>query len=172
MEKILVSACLLGKNVRYNGLVLPFKRKALERWQREGRLVSFCPEVAGGLAVPRPAAEIIDGDGRSVLDNVSRVINRAGDDVTAQFIAGAVYALKVTQRHTIRLAILKENSPSCGRHAIYDGTFSGTLRAGRGVTAALLMCHGIHVVSEQDLRAAEDSTEITSLLTYLLDQSI
>jgi uncharacterized protein YbbK (DUF523 family) len=175
MEKILVSACLLGRNVRYNGVVLPCTSEILARWQHEGRLVPVCPEVAGGLPIPRPAAEIVaNRDGHNVLTHKGRVVNRAGDDVTAQFIAGALDALKTAQQHGVTLAILKENSPSCGSRAIYDGTFSGTRKAGQGVTAALLTQHGIHVVSEENLQAATDavnSTEPISLLIYLLNQT-
>lgn len=151
--------------MRYNGVVLPFTHEALARWQREGRLVPVCPEVAGGLPVPRPAAELVDGDGHAVLDHQGRVVTCDGEDVTAAFIAGAVHALEIAQQQAVKLAILKENSPSCGSRAIYDGTFSGTRKAGQGVTAALLTRHGIRVVSEADLRAAGDSTETALLLT-------
>lgn len=152
MEKILVSACLLGHKVRYDGRAIDAQHAQLEEWQREGRLVPFCPEVAGGLAVPRPAAEILSGNGADVMAGTATVATREGVDVSAAFLAGAGQALASCHRESIRLAILKENSPSCGVHAIHDGSFSGQLRDGTGVTAALLKRAGVRVFSEHEIR--------------------
>jgi uncharacterized protein YbbK (DUF523 family) len=154
MLTILVSACLLGEKVRYNGAAAPAGSEVLTRWMNEGRLVPFCPEVAGGLGVPRPAAEINGGDGAAVLEATALVLTREPRDVTANFLRGAELALAAARTHGARLAILKDGSPSCGSGSIYDGTFSGTKRPGQGVTATLLERHGIRVFSESEIAAA------------------
>ncbi|TWC37674.1 uncharacterized protein YbbK (DUF523 family) [Pseudomonas sp. SJZ079] len=154
MEKILVSRCLLGHRVRYDGGAHgPFD--LLERWQAEGRVVALCPEVAGGLPTPRPPAEIPGGQGAQVLDGQAAVITVDGEDVSAAFLAGAAQALTLVERHGIRLALLKARSPSCGNRENYDGNFSGVRVAGEGVTAALLRRAGVQVFNEDELAAAE-----------------
>ncbi|MBU1330163.1 MAG: DUF523 domain-containing protein [Gammaproteobacteria bacterium] len=154
MEKILVSRCLLGHPVRYDGGAHgPFD--LLQRWQTEGRVVALCPEVAGGLPTPRPAAEIDGGQGGQVLDGQVRVRGIDGEDVTAAFVAGAEQALVLVQRHGIRIALLKARSPSCGNLENYDGSFSGTKVAGEGVTAAALRRAGVQVFNEEELAAAQ-----------------
>ncbi|MFJ2714423.1 DUF523 domain-containing protein [Pseudomonas sp. NPDC087346] len=153
MEKILVSRCLLGHRVRYDGGASgPFD--LLEQWITEGRVVPLCPEVAGGLPTPRAAAEIPGGQGGEVLDGVAVVMTTEGEDVSAQFLDGARQALELVQRHGIRVAVLKANSPSCGNLLTYDGTFSGVKISGEGVTAALLRRHGVQVFSEFELPQA------------------
>jgi uncharacterized protein YbbK (DUF523 family) len=137
--RVLVSACLLGEKVRYNGAAASSSNAQLARWAAEGRVVPFCPEVAGGFGVPRPAAEI---DGRG------RVMTQAGADVTDGFLRGAQLALDAARAQNVRLAVLKDGSPSCASDVIYDGSFSGRTRSGRGVTTALLERHGIRVFSE------------------------
>jgi uncharacterized protein YbbK (DUF523 family) len=154
MLTILVSACLLGEKVRYNGAAATAGSEVFSRWLDEGRIVPFCPEVAGGLGVPRPAAEIGGGDGAAVLDGVAAVVTREQANVTANFLRGAELALAAALAHGARLAILKDGSPSCGSTSIYDGTFSGTKREGMGVTATLLERHGIRVFSEAQLEEA------------------
>jgi len=155
MIKILISACLLGERVRYHGGDAALSSLILERWRREGRLVPFCPEVAGGLPVPRPAAEIQGTGGRAVLEGTARVITSAGADVTDAFLAGARAALEAALRSGARVAVLKDGSPSCGSTEIYDGTFSGRRRAGLGATAALLAESQVRVFSEAELDAAQ-----------------
>ncbi|MEN5244715.1 2-thiouracil desulfurase family protein [Pseudomonas glycinis] len=153
MEKILVSRCLLGHRVRYDGGASgPFD--LLEQWIEEGRVVPLCPEVAGGLPTPRAAAEIPGGQGGEVLDGTAAVITTDGEDVSAQFLEGARQALELVQKHGIRVAVLKANSPSCGNLLTYDGTFSGVRVSGEGVTAALLKRHGVRVFSELELAEA------------------
>ncbi|OJT53532.1 DUF523 domain-containing protein [Pseudomonas moraviensis] len=153
MEKILVSRCLLGHRVRYDGGASgPFD--LLEQWIEEGRVVPLCPEVAGGLPTPRAAAEILGGQGVEVLDGIAAVITTDGEDVSAQFLEGARQALELVQKHGIRVAVLKANSPSCGNLLTYDGTFSGVKVSGEGVTAALLKRHGVRVFSELELAEA------------------
>lgn len=161
MERILVSACLLGARVRYNGtdaVAAWPDLEALERWQAEGRIAPFCPELAGGFPVPRPPAEIVGGEGRDVLAGTAQVTEAGGNLVTEYFVRGARLALAEAQRLGIRVAVLKEGSPSCGVHKLYTGDFSGTLRAGRGVTSELLEQHGVRVFSE---------TQVSEAQTYL-----
>jgi len=151
---ILVSACLVGARVRYDGRLFREVPPALVRWQAGDLLVPVCPEVAGGCPVPRPPAEISGGTGADVLAGEARVINNRGKDVTAAFLDGARCALALAREKGAVMAILKANSPSCGNRNIYNGTFSGAKRAGAGVAAALLERHGIRVFSEKDLEAA------------------
>ena len=152
MEKLLISACLLGQKVRYDGRIPDYgESRLIRQWQDDGRAVPFCPEVAGGLQVPRPAAEIQSGDGSDVLSGATSVATNSGNEVSAHFILGARLALEACQAHSILIAVLKENSPSCGVRQIHDGSFSGTLRTGQGVTTALLRQSGITVFSENEL---------------------
>ncbi|MBU3055679.1 DUF523 domain-containing protein [Pseudomonas indica] len=154
MQKILVSRCLLGHRVRYDGGAHgPFG--LLERWQREGRVVALCPEVAGGLPTPRPPAEIPGGQGGQVLDGERPVLTVDGEDVSAAFLDGARQALELVRAQGIRIAVLKARSPSCGNRENYDGSFSGVKVPGEGVTAALLRREGVQVFSEEELDAAE-----------------
>ena len=154
MQKILVSRCLLGHRVRYDGGASgPFDQ--LQLWFDEGRIVPLCPEVAGGLPTPRAAAEIPGGLGGQVLDGQTAVMTTEGEDVSAQFVCGAFQALELVQKHGIRIAVLKANSPSCGNLLTYDGTFSGVKVSGEGVTAALLKRHGVQVFSELELPQAD-----------------
>lgn len=154
--KILVSACLLGQPVRYNGAGKPLAHPALARWQAEGRVVSICPEVMAGFAIPRAPAEIADGaNGAAVLDGAARVIDTTGVDVTAQFIEGAQIALDLANQHDCRFALLIDGSPSCGSGLIYDGSFSGIKHPGAGVTAALLRMNGIEVFCDSEIEALE-----------------
>ncbi|MCG6573117.1 DUF523 domain-containing protein [Pseudomonas sp. AF32] len=153
MEKILVSRCLLGHRVRYDGGASgPFD--VLQQWLDEGRVVPLCPEVAGGLPTPRAPAEIAGGQGVRVLDGEVAVVTADGEDVSAQFLSGAHQALDQVREHGIRIAVLKANSPSCGNLLTYDGTFSGVKVRGEGVTAALLKRHGVKVFSELQLPEA------------------
>ncbi len=144
----LVSACLLGCPTAYDGRARV--QDELVALAARGRVVPVCPELAGGLTIPRPPSEIVGGDGDDVLDGRARVVTISGEDVSAAFLRGAECALAIVQRRTITRAILKQRSPSCGSTRIYDGTHSGRLRDGPGVTAALLRRHGVIVYSEQD----------------------
>lgn len=156
MESVLISACLLGEAVRYNGGDKRSDHEILQRWRREGRIVPVCPEVAGGLSVPRPPAEIAGGaGGTNVLAGTARVFASTTEDVTAAFMQGAEVASQLAQSHRIRVAVLKEGSPSCGSSYTYDGTFAATKVAHPGVTTARLQQAGIHVFSEHQLAEAE-----------------
>lgn len=159
-SKILISACLLGHAVRYDGKGKPLAHPAIERWTQEGRLVTICPEMAGGMAVPRPPAEIEGGGpGLDVLEGRARVIEITGGDVTSQFIDGAQKALAFAKEHGCAYALLIDGSPSCGSVAIYDGSFSGRKQAGNGVTAALLAQAGIAVFSPANIDALDRLTQ-------------
>ena len=149
MVKVLVSSCLLGAPVRYNGQDKRSDHPVLARWIDEARVVSVCPEVLGGLGTPRPPSEIVQ------IRGTRRVMANTGRDVTQEFDRGAALSLEQAIRHDIRIAVLKEGSPSCGSSWIYDGTFSGTRVVGEGVTAALLRSRGIRVFSEDELDAAD-----------------
>ncbi len=152
MKKIMISACLVGENVRFDGRNSKKNSKFIEKWKKEGRLIIICPEVTGGLPVPRPPAEI---------QTDKRVINIKGEDVTSAFEQGAQKALTLCKQHNIRIAILKEGSPSCGSSLIHDGSFSHTKIPGQGITTKLLEKNGIHVFSENDLDQVAASLETT-----------
>ena len=155
MEKILMSACLLGEKVRYDARGQNVESKILDQWKQEGRIVRVCPEMAGGLPVPRPAAEIVgSGGGLAVINNSAKVLRKDGTDVSSEFLQGAQFALSLAQKYQIKLAILKERSPSCGSGEIYDGSFSSKKITDVGVTTALLQQHGIKVFSENQIEEA------------------
>lgn len=157
MELVLVSSCLLGSPVRYDGTHKRPNSTVLQLWMTEGRVVSVCPEVAGGLPVPRHPAEITAGSGGdAVLAGLAKVIDSGASDITAEFTSGARYALQQARTHHIRMAVLKEGSPSCGARFIYDGTFSGARVRQRGVTAAILENAGVRVFSEEQLEEASE----------------
>jgi len=138
---ILVSQCLLGEPCRYDGKSKPVLE--LEKLRDRGYdLIPVCPEVLGGLPTPRPPAERQE-DGR--------VVNRLGTDVTKEYRRGAELALELALREGCALAVLKAKSPSCGNCRIYDGSFTGTLKPGKGVTAELLEQSGIRVLNEAEL---------------------
>jgi len=151
MLKVLVSACLLGEPVRFDAGHKFSSHPLLRRWEKEGRLVSVCPEMLGGLGTPRPPAEIFG----------SEVVTVQGEVVTSAFQRGAHIAAETAASHRVAIAILKSRSPSCGSGKVYDGTFSGTLVDGDGVTTALLRSHGIAVFDEQHL---EDAAEYLATL--------
>ncbi|MDR0841523.1 MAG: DUF523 domain-containing protein [Christensenellaceae bacterium] len=144
--KIAVSQCLAGEACRYDGGSKP--NAAVLELVRQGEAVCICPECLGGLPTPREPSEIIGGEGADVLAGRAKVLNRAGQDVSERFIQGAYAALAICKAQGIGYAILKARSPSCGTGKIYDGSFSGALRGGDGVTAALLKQNGIQVVTE------------------------
>lgn len=145
MIRVVVSSCLLGAPVRYNGADKKSHHPVLQRWLDEGRVVSACPEMLGGLGTPRPPAEIVPG--------TTRVVTPSGDDVTDAFHRGAQSTLAIADG--IRVAVLKEGSPSCGSTYVYDATFTSTRLPGEGITTALLRSRGITVFSEEQFDAAD-----------------
>lgn len=128
METLLISACLMGYNCKYNGGNNALPPEVLSALRERYRLIPVCPEAAGGLPTPRVPSERRGG----------RVVTRDGRDVTAAFRRGAEIAGKLAERTGARLALLKSGSPSCGSGMIYDGSFTGTLMPGDGVTAEYL----------------------------------
>lgn len=137
--KIMVSACLTGEDCKYNGG--NNRNEKVMSLLAGNEIIAVCPEVMGGLPVPRVPAEIID----------EYVINKAGISVDEQYRSGAEITLKIAVREDPDLIIFQSRSPSCGVNQRYDGTFSGRLIDKPGVTAALLMEHGFHVVDVEDL---------------------
>lgn len=144
MKKILVSACLAGKCCRYDGTAKPDEQ--VIRMVQEKRAVCACPETMAGLRIPRPPAEIRGGDGDDVLQKRACVYNKEGKNITKEFLDGAEKFLDFTLRGGFEEVWLKAKSPSCGVTTIYDGSFSGRLRDGCGVTCAMLRKNGVRVV--------------------------
>lgn len=149
LQKILVSSCLLGNKVRYDGESQNLVHPQLSTWQQEGRFVSICPEVTGGLPIPRARAEQIG----------NQVIDEYGNNVTRPFNIGAKQALELCHRHKIKFALLKEFSPSCGSTSVYNGQFKGIKVPGMGTTAKRLTDNGIHVFNEFSIDALITAVE-------------
>lgn len=138
---IIVSGCLAGRPCRYDGEAR--ENKNIKKLVEEKKAVIACPECLAGLKIPREPAEIVGGDGYDVLDGKARVMSKDGKDVTEEFIKGAQKFLEYSQMKGAAVVYLKKKSPSCGCGEIYDGTFSGNLVKGDGVTTALLKRKGI-----------------------------
>lgn len=152
--KILISSCLLGEDVKYDGNnnsiaygeSFTFKQK--ETFMDilcENEIYSFCPEVSGGLGTPRVPAEIISSTKPFIVKN------KDGVDVTINFLVGAKNTLELCKSENINIALLKANSPSCGNKTIYDGTFTSTVIQGQGLTAKLLIENGVKVFNEKEI---------------------
>jgi len=153
-QRILMSACLLGEPVRYDGGHSKVASGLIQQWQDEGRILSTCPEMAGGLNVPRIPAEIIAGNADAVLQGQSLIQRKDGGDVTDAYISGAEKTLALCMQYKVQIAILKEGSPSCGVICVHDGSFSGHKVDGQGITARLLSRHGISVFNEAQIHDA------------------
>jgi len=151
--KILVSACLMGLKVRYNGRDKSLIATVLDRWQQEQRLVIHCPELAAGMVTPRLPAEIVGGDGAAALTGAARILESDGSDATQPYLLAAWLALKAAQENACRFALLTDGSPTCGSQKVYDGYFRGVTSPGMGVAAALLCQHGVEVYAEHQLAA-------------------
>lgn len=149
MMKILVSACLLGYNTKYNGSSSP--SYLLMEYAMRNKFVAVCPETLGGMERPCPPAEIQGGDGNDVLAGTAVVVTKDGVDVTQRFIDGAQKVLDMVKEYGAKIVILKENSPSCGVERIHGGLFDGTRIPGQGVTAALLRQNGVAVYSVETI---------------------
>ncbi len=141
---ILVSHCFLGEPCRYDGASC-LDRQIIELHRAGHNLIPVCPEILGGLDVPRSPTEI-QPDGR--------VVTRDGEDITAAYQAGAERALEIAREHGCTVAVLKARSPSCGCGEIYDGSFTRTLTPGWGIAARLLAGAGIEVMDEEHLQAS------------------
>ena len=139
MEYLLISSCLLGNNVKYNGK--NNYASGIEKLKNKYELIIICPEVMGGLPIPRIPSEILN----------DKVINKEGKDVTTNFICGMEKAVELVKKYNIKKALLKEGSPSCGSHYIYDGTFTGTKVDGLGITSRALTKLGVKIYNEKEI---------------------
>lgn len=144
---ILVSSCLAGLEVRYNGThCLDHK---ISKLIEENKAIPVCPELLGGFSTPREPAEIIGGNGDDVLAGKAKVVEKSGKDVTEMYLKGAYATLKKAKEVHADVVVLKEYSPSCGSAMIYNGEFKSKKMIGNGVTTALLKRNGIQVISEE-----------------------
>lgn len=149
-----ISACLGGICCRYDGQAKEIV--ALKKLVEDQKAILVCPEVLGGLPIPREPAEIIGGDGFDVWNDQAKVHTNTGADVTDLFKQGAIMAYQKLIEKEVTTIILKENSPSCGGKSIYDGTFSGNHRSGPGVATAYFISKGLEVISENDWQTVLD----------------
>ena len=141
MKALLISRCLLGAPCRYDGKSKPLAAETLQALRARYDLIPVCPEVLGGLPTPRTPSE----------RQGSRVVMKTGADVTKEYRRGAEAALQAARENHVCAAVLKERSPSCGKGKIYDGTFTGTLKEGNGVTAEMLINAGFAVYGESEI---------------------
>ena len=133
-KKVLISACLLGKNCRYNG----GHSKLTELEEIDVEWIPVCPEESGGLGTPRPSAEMQE-NAETILNGKGKIITNKGKNVTSEFIQGAKKSLQLGLVAEVKIAVLKSKSPSCGIGKIYDGSFTKSLKIGNGIFAHL--CH-------------------------------
>ena len=138
MECLLISACLLGFECKYSGGSNKLSDERIVALKEKYRLIPVCPESAGGLPTPRDPSERL-GD---------KVVSSKGKDVTAEFTKGAETAVYLARRYGCKQALLKRNSPSCGGEYIYDGSFSGKLIPGEGLSAQMLRAAGVEILGE------------------------
>ena len=138
-DNIIVSACLLGEKCRYDGEGKLCRD--LDRLRNKYNFIAVCPEILGGLKTPRSPSEICGG----------RVVDKDGKDNTEAYLKGAKKALEAAERHKCTFAVLKSKSPSCGKGKVYDGSFSGRLVKGNGITAELFKKNGIRVLTEEEI---------------------
>ncbi len=157
--KILVSSCLLGEDVRYDGANSSiaynpsfsfFTKELFMDILCENDIYSFCPEVSAGLGIPRVPAEIISEE------KPFKVLSKDKKDVTINFLLGAKNTLELCQKEGIKVALLKSKSPSCGNENIYDGTFEGVLKKGQGLSAKLLSENNIKIFNETQLKQLDE----------------
>ncbi len=141
---ILVSGCLSGDNSFYNGVSKV--SEPIKKLVEENKAIPVCPELLGGLSVPRERSEIKGGTGQDVLAGRCKVVTESGKDITTDFIAGARNTLSLAKKYNIKKAILKSRSPACGCGQIYNGSFTEKVIEGDGVTCALLKINGIEVI--------------------------
>lgn len=145
----MISACLIGVNCKYSGTnnLSSDVMNILDKYD----FLPICPEQLGGLPTPREPSEIFNCSAAEVLDGMGKIVNNKGIDCTEGFIKGGKEILYIAKKFNIKYAILKANSPSCGNQKVYDGSFSGNLILGRGITAELLIRNGIKVYNEKEL---------------------
>ncbi|KRL37912.1 DUF523 domain-containing protein [Liquorilactobacillus uvarum] len=167
---ILVSSCLAGFKVRYNGTDA---QNMTVRWLvTHGQAITVCPEIMTGFSTPRPSAEIVGGSAGDVLNGKAYVKECNGNDVTAKYIAGAQMVLEIVRRNNVQVAFLKENSPSCGVNNVYTGLFNGQLLHGSGITAHVLKTEGIQVYSDLELNYAKVKPFVSANVSKMLKSEI
>jgi len=149
-KNIIISKCLLGIPCRFDGKAIKQKNSDIFFNLHNKGSIPVCSEEMGGLPTPRPPAEIQGGDGIDVISGNINVETKNKEDVTLAYIKGAKETLQQARDNKIELAILKSRSPACGCGQIYDGTFSGKLKKGDGVTTALLKSAGYKVITDED----------------------
>ncbi|QTD41846.1 DUF523 domain-containing protein [Sporosarcina sp. Te-1] len=152
---ILVSSCLAGLPVRYNGTGCQDLR--IEKLLAEKKAIAVCPELLGGFPTLRDPAEIVGGDGDDVLNGKAEVVEKSGRNATDLYLKGARLTLEKALEFGATTIVLKESSPSCGSSLIYNGEFNAKKISGVGVTTALLRRHGLQVISEENLPSFLDS---------------
>ena len=145
MKKILVSGCLYGWHVRYDDGDVPCLDDRFLKWKEEGRLVPVCPEVFGGLSIPRPDSQRVD----------ETVLTCTGLDVTKEYTLGAQESARLAREHDVVCAIMKQDSPSCGSQFIYDGSFTDTKIPGEGLAVEYLRKAGCPVFDENQIDEVE-----------------
>ncbi|HHX3318521.1 TPA: DUF523 domain-containing protein [Acinetobacter baumannii] len=146
---LLISACLIGEPVRYDGRSCSHTTLKLLFLNKKAHVL--CPELLGGFSTPRLPAEIVGGTGQDVLDGKAKILDSSGLDVTELYLKGAYRTLDIARQIQATCVVLKENSPSCGSQKIYNGTFQGEKITGVGITTALLQRHGFEVISENEI---------------------
>lgn len=151
MEKIIVSACLLGEPCRYDGKSCP--NETVISYLKGKQVFAVCPEVMGGLPTPRSSCEIIDG----------KVISKLGEDRTKEYIDGAKQVLALAKQENIQTAILKSLSPSCGFKEIYDGSFTRKVVKGNGICAEMLANNAINVINSDKIAFKKENVHKKSL---------
>ena len=165
---ILLSSCLAGFNVRYDGGNA--RRPLAVKLLAVGAAITVCPEIMAGFDTPREPAEIQGGTGADALAGRARVITKSGADVTANYLMAARQVLAIAQKHQVTVAYLKQKSPACGSKVIYDGNFAGYRIAGQGVTTALLQKHGIRVFGDEELTKEHVAPFLSPAVVKLLDR--
>lgn len=150
---IVISGCLCGIKCKYNGE--DNGNKNIIEMARKYGFIPICPEQLGGLSTPREPSEIVVGNAKDVLRGNGKILNIKGQDVTEQFVKGAMESLKIANMFGAKVAILKSKSPSCGYGEVYDGSFKGVLKEGNGVTAELFLQNGIEIYTENDIGRIE-----------------
>lgn len=140
-KKILISACLYGEKCRYNGSNVNSDLKFDEK-----EVLKICPELLGGLGVPRESCEIVGGNAEDVINGTAKIIGLSGKDYTNEYLQGMEKAIQLVKKHKIEIAYLKQNSPSCGYGKVYDGNFCGKIIKGNGIFAEMLKKLGIKII--------------------------
>ena len=140
-KKILIRACLCGDKCRYNGSDVKNDLKFDDK-----EVLKICPELLGGLGIPRESCEIVDGSAEDVINRTAKIIGISGKDYTNEYLEGMEKAIELVKKHKIEIAYLKQNSPSCGYGKVYDGKFRGKIIEGNGIFAERLKKLGIKII--------------------------